>query len=242
MGTIMELLCPECMAPLVTADGRTATCTTHGGTYQILFSRYPIAGPARQFMPAPGMTPGALGLGSGDLAALAQAATQARAPYPVSIAEGMALEGAVCITHPTVPAVARCQTCRAPVCSTCVFVFPGGVHLCPACASNPAPQISPRRRNLGWWSVAMSVVAIGATVGIFVLGAITRNREETAAGAGLLGIVAFSAGLTGIGLGVATFDKRMSTPVAGWIGVIGNGFVLLVWLLLIIVGLMMKAH
>lgn len=36
----MELLCPECMAPLATSDGQSAACTTHQGQYQILFSRW----------------------------------------------------------------------------------------------------------------------------------------------------------------------------------------------------------
>ena len=41
----MELLCPECLGPLVTRDGRTATCTLHGGEYRILFLRGQLVAP-----------------------------------------------------------------------------------------------------------------------------------------------------------------------------------------------------
>lgn len=41
----MEMLCPECRGELVSRDGKYATCTLHGGRYEILFSRF-IAGPA----------------------------------------------------------------------------------------------------------------------------------------------------------------------------------------------------
>ena len=40
----MDMLCPECMGSLVSSDGQTAVCSTHGGRYQVLFSRYPTVG------------------------------------------------------------------------------------------------------------------------------------------------------------------------------------------------------
>jgi hypothetical protein len=49
----MEFVCPECLGSLLTQDGQTAHCTTHGGQYRILFSRW-------QPPPPPVMT-GALG-------------------------------------------------------------------------------------------------------------------------------------------------------------------------------------
>lgn len=35
----MEMLCPECLGPLNTEDGRSAVCTAHGGRYEVLFRR-----------------------------------------------------------------------------------------------------------------------------------------------------------------------------------------------------------
>ncbi len=36
----MEMLCPECMSTLVTTDGQSARCATHGEDYRILFTRW----------------------------------------------------------------------------------------------------------------------------------------------------------------------------------------------------------
>ena len=44
--------------------------------------------------------------------------------------------------------------------------------------------------------------------------------------------------IVGVALGVATFDRRLSTPGIVWVGIIGNGLVLLIWVLLMIVGAM----
>jgi len=35
----VELLCPDCLSPLASADGQIARCPAHGGEFQILFAR-----------------------------------------------------------------------------------------------------------------------------------------------------------------------------------------------------------
>lgn len=45
----MELLCPECLVPMESADGQAAHCAKHGGEFQILFARTPTPAP----IPAP---------------------------------------------------------------------------------------------------------------------------------------------------------------------------------------------
>lgn len=226
------------MAPLVSADGRTATCTTHGGTYQILFSRYPMVAAARRVVPAPART-GSAGLPTDDLAAIAQAAGQAGMAGSAPIAEVYGMEGVTCLTHPSSTAVAYCQTCRTPVCATCVFVFPGGIQLCPACASNPTPQISPKRKRLAWWSIGLAAWSVLALVGMFVLIASvgTKGTDAESMGAAFY-VLSLLPAIVGIALGVGTFDRRLSTPAGAWIGVIGNGVVILIWVLLMILGSM----
>ncbi len=49
----MEFLCPDCMGPLKTSDGKIAFCTLHGGRYEILFSRWQA--PPPQSIPQAGM-------------------------------------------------------------------------------------------------------------------------------------------------------------------------------------------
>src|SRR5690349_18101775 len=141
----MVMFCPECMSPLISSDGNTAVCPTHGGSYHILFARYPLAVRPAVGQPAvPGMPPLPVGFGI-------QPEINAR-----------------CIRHPDSPAVVLCHNCRAPICATCDFSFPGDIHLCPNCAANPNPQISPKRKRLIGWSIALAGVSVMGLIGLLV--------------------------------------------------------------------------
>lgn len=233
----MDMLCPECMGSLVSSDGQTAVCSTHGGRYQILFSRYPAAAPL-PLAPLPQRMDGPMGSGD-DLASLAAAAAAANARVPASSYEMQPITGAFCISHPASPAVCYCQTCRAPVCATCVFVFPGGIQLCPACASNPRPQVSPRRKRLVWWSVGLGIWCLLSLITMVVL---VRQNPTNKADVDAIGtafvFLTLLPSIIGVALGVATFDRRLSTPGIVWVGIISNGLVLLIWVLLMILGSM----
>lgn len=211
----MEMFCPECMAPLVSNDGRTAVCPTHGGTYQILFTRYPLAAPAVS------------GPGAEGSVAMASALPLPGAP---------ALAGVHCVKHPGVAAIALCINCRAPVCQTCDFIYPGGVHLCPSCAANPRPQLSPGRKKLIPWSIGLAVLSIAGLAGVVTLARLVPRADAQAIGAAGE-LVSLLPALIGLALGVASFDRRLRTPGIVWVGVVGNGVVLAIWLLLIIVGI-----
>src|SRR6185312_12549672 len=158
----MEMLCPECMAPLVSSDGQTAVCPTHGGNYRILFTRFPLAAPAVN----------ALSPESGEVVGTA-----------VAVAGTNPATSMRCVRHPEVPAIAMCVNCRAPVCQTCDFMFPGGVHLCPACAANPRPQISPGRRKLIPWSIGLAVFSFLGLIGSVALARVVPHAEVQALGA-----------------------------------------------------------
>lgn len=211
----MEMYCPECMSPLVSGDGQTAVCPTHGGSYQILFARHPLAAP---------------------VVAGAAMSGAAGAPPPLAMAGAPGLTGVQCARHPEVTAVAQCINCRSPVCQTCDFLFPGGVHLCPTCAANPRPQLSPGRKKLIPWSIGLAVLSIVGLAGMVVLVRIIPHVDAQAIGAAGE-FVSLLPAIVGLALGVASFDRRLRTPGVVWVGVIGNGVVLLIWLLLIIVGI-----
>ena len=217
----MEMLCPECMGPLVSSDGQTATCRLHGGSYHILFSRYPLVAPP----PVPELQSD----GGVDLA-------------PVATITAQPIPGVNCTQHPDVPAVFRCHSCHAPSCATCDFAFPGDIHLCPSCASNPRRQMSPRRKKLIPWSIGLAIFSMIGLVAMIVVGATLKNQVDAEA-IGILGSwLSLLPALIGLALGVASREKRLATSGAVWIGIVGNGLVLLVWFVLIVVGLLNPRH
>lgn len=250
----MEILCPECMTPLVTSDGRMAVCPAHGATFEILFSRYPIAAPAtvatagsvtpmgtthmtNSTMPTGNgpppipLAPSTLMPGDSTDAQAARLAEAVGAPAPPT---------AMCVKHHNSPAVAYCHSCRAPICATCDFAFPGGVHLCPACATNPKPQVSAKRKGLINWSIGLASWSVVILVAMFLMITSAQNRRD-AEGMGMVAqFLSFFPAIVGLALGVGSFDRRLKTPGIVWIGVIGNGLVVVAWLLLVIVGLTMR--
>ena len=170
------MLCPECMGTLVTPDGVTATCTVHGGEYRILFARSdaPAVAPPPPPPPAPLPTaplnvtaplnaappPPPLPMDISDeipLAVMAPAAPVTRAPV------------VMCRVHPEMPAIAYCQQCGAPSCTTCDFAFPGGVHMCTTCATTPRDPVSGKRKTMvicsylmaGWTTFATALIVGG---------------------------------------------------------------------------------
>lgn len=235
----MEMLCPECMAPLSSPDGATAVCTTHHGQYQILFARYaPVGLVAKANMTQPNLHQPALMSAPPPIPGTSEA-------YAAKLAEafGVPAEPAVvamCSRHPAVQAATYCQTCRAPVCATCLFVFPGGIQLCPSCAANPSPKMSSKRKGLMIWSICLAVWSLLALAAMLIIAISMRGQSDVEAVSTLFGYVSLIPALIGVALGVATFDRRLATPGIVWFGVIGNGVVLLAWLLLIVIGIMMK--
>lgn len=124
----MELICPECMGPLATTDGKTARCTLHGGSYRILFWR---AAPAKRPQPMPGTIPVA--------APLPLNASPYASPSP---------DVRACPRHPGIYAPHTCAGCMSPICETCSFVQPDGRRLCPDCAAPAAITLPRDLRNL----------------------------------------------------------------------------------------------
>jgi hypothetical protein len=202
------------MGAMRSTDGVTATCPLHGGQFRILVSRL--------------ITPGSEAAGLPPLVEAAHAAVPA---------------GMRCVQHPTVAATGSCRTCGAYFCATCDFALPGGVHLCPTCATTPNTALSPRRKRA---MIASIAIAVWCTIFLAVLfsGALAKHLR-TAADRQALG-VAFSLflmvpSIVGLALGLGSIDRRLNNPPPLWVGTIWNGVIVAIFLLLCIAGLMRRA-
>jgi hypothetical protein len=295
----MELLCPECLGTLVTADGQTARCSVHGGEYQILFSRWrpppppPIlqatpteaspgpterhsipapppvverpAGPPVQLMPAPdamcaqhGTVPAVVACQICTRPMCMTCAFQdadgtqlclecvSRGPAvrrtgltaaPPQVGPAVPM-GVHCVQHPHLQATAQCQSCGAFMCGTCDFQLPGGIHVCPACATAPKTKLSDRRRNLVTWSY---VLAVWSTLGMaLLLGGAFASMASDQAGTRVLDValhfLLLVPSLVGTALAVSARERRLGNPPAVWIAIGWNALLLGTYVLLSFVG------
>ena len=144
-----------------------------------------------------------------------------------------------CQRHPAVTAIYLCTTCKAPICGTCAFSFPGGIHLCPSCATSPKKPLSGKRRSLVIGALAL---ATWSTIGMVVMfsGALRETVTESDAQAlGIvIGLLVGMPAIIGGGIGISCFDRRLSNPPVVWVAAIWNGILLAVWVLLSIIGVM----
>lgn len=218
----MKMVCPDCLGPLVSADGKTARCTLHGGQYQVLFVvGDPVAAPPPLPAPVERTVP-------------AEADTIALAP-PAPVAAG-GPPARPCAFHASNPATATCHMCGLPVCPTCAFVFPTGLCCCPACATKP-PEVSGKRKTLMVWAYILAVWSVAAFVGIilFAAGSATSRSEEEALGV-MISLLVFVPSLVGVGLGFSAIERRGTNSMWMWGAVVLNCIVLAVFILLSIVG------
>lgn len=147
---------------------------------------------------------------------------------------------AICRNHPEVQAVRFCSNCRAPICATCDFALPGGLHLCPTCATTPTVKLTSGRKTL-------VVVALGlatwSTLGLALIfsgafqGTASTKRDEEALGI-FIGLLVGLPAIVGGALGLACMDKRQGNPPIVWVTAIWSGLLLAVWVLLCIIGAM----
>lgn len=283
----MEMLCPECLGPLVTTDGRTARCTLHGGAYRIMFQRgqitlpplteaplvVSVAAPKTVIQPPPGtadnpyrspvhevqvctrhpnveteMNCVRCGAAICMTCGFPQADGTQVCPDCVSKVRispstvRLVPEGVMCSRHPQVQAERYCQSCRAPVCPTCDFALPGGVHLCPNCATKTSHGLSSSRKSLVGWSIAL---AIWCTLGLVVLlsGALAEAVAEPGGQEAVgiaLSIFVYIPSLVGTALSLSALDRRLSNPAVVWVSIVWNVLVLAVLLLLTVVGIFMQ--
>lgn len=218
-------VCETCQFPLPNGAGLCPRCAAAG--YRPGMVPGPVAGPP----PPSGMyAPGGMVPGGG---------VQGWNPQTGRIPD--VLIGKFCAGHPEVQAQFLCHRCRVPICATCAFDYPGGVHLCPTCASRPDTRMSARRRGMVIASFALAVIATVGIFGALVLGAAggTDSEEAEMVMGVLFFLMGFLPSMVGLGLGISTMERNVATPASVWIASIWNGLVLGVFILLSVVGAFM---
>ncbi len=222
----MELLCPECMGALAVRDGQSARCTVHGGEFRVLFVRAP-----RPVVPMENQT--------SDSNQPRPLATDLSPPPTVdSLLAAHPPVGMRCVQHPAVLATQQCQSCGAYMCATCDFALPGGMHLCPACATKPQTGLSAKRKHA---LIASFAIAVWCTVGMGMLlagtftGYVKTPGDRQVLGV-LLSLTLLLPSIVGLALGLGSIDRRLANPQALWIATIWNGLILAAFLLLCVIG------
>jgi hypothetical protein len=215
------------MANLTVTSPTTARCSIDHREYQILFSREPVTVPEPRIPTPP------------PIVAEGTTAVAAEPPPPLLAPPPLALVGMRCVQHRNVQATQQCTACGAYVCDTCDFAFPDGTHLCPACATKPVADLTPKQRNAMIWSY---VCAAGATVG-FVGGmamarTAVKNRDQSSLqviGVVFLFFVLLPA-VIGLSVGLSSRDRNRSATWSLRGAIIWNSAMLAIFLLLTIVG------
>ncbi len=281
----MEMLCPECLGPLVTSDGKTARCTLHGGEYRILYLRgqavvqplpkhsaftpisdsltpeseldagNPYRSPIQRLQTCVNhpevrtdRTCEACGEAICPVCAFPQANGSVLCPDCVGTArvhtpdQREVPDGVTCSGHPEVQAVHYCTSCRKPVCPTCDFALPGGVHVCPDCAMNTNRGLSSGRKKLVGWALGL---AVWCTVGLALLftglfAEVASNPHEAEAFGMVFSLLVFMPALVGVALSLATLDRRLNNPPVVWVAIIWNIVIVAILLLLTLVGMFMS--
>jgi hypothetical protein len=228
----MPINCPQCGTAMAELSATQAQCAKHG-PYAILFKRsavddgtIPLAQSATQPPPRP---PGAR----------PYAAAQQYTPYAQAVPVAQLALGP-CQNHQQVAAVQRCSRCAARICAVCDFPFPGEIHLCPRCVTSAAGAISPGRKGMVYGAFGAAATAT-LTFAAFIFAAASGafgGASQIAAIAIFVFLIACIT--TGLGLGLGVIDRQLNNPISVWIAAIWNGVLALGFVLMMIVGLMMK--
>ncbi len=124
--------------------------------------------------------------GSRICAACASSAAVIQSDGPRVIGQGYAAPENVhllkCIQHPKVAAARVCRVCGAPMCATCDFSLPSGLHLCPRCVVAPPKRIARSRKVLVIMAYALAVWGTVALAGFTsgALGALLKTKPDRA--------------------------------------------------------------
>lgn len=263
----MEMICPECMGTLVAQDAESVRCTIHGGQFKVLFTRWqpPVT---RSSSPPPILAENATCVQHPNIPAV-HACQSCGTPLCATCAfesggswycpkcvtqpmvsargesgftapsAGISLTNVRCVQHPSIQATQQCKVCGAFMCATCDFTLPGGIHVCPTCATAPKTNLSPRRKKLligsfalaAWSTVGMVAVFAGAFAGM------ARDKAGEQVLGTLMMLFVLGPAIVGTALGVGAMDRRLATPPLLWIATIWNAIILASFVLLMIIGM-----
>lgn len=164
------------------------------------------------------------------------ATAQALSPPVITTAAVAIPEGVHCVQHPNSRAVAKCKLCGGFMCNTCTFDLPGGIKLCPACAT-ATPKLSPKRKKL---LIASYVIAVWCTI-LFISvfsggfrGLATDKESQQFIGLLVMLLLPLPC-LIGVALSVSSMERRVPNSMAMWIATTWNGIILgsfLLWMII----------
>ncbi len=169
-----------------------------------------------------------------------RAAPASQAPAPVGLdlqAQTTATAAGHCTFHREVVAAHTCKQCKTPICSTCEFSFPGGVYLCPNCATAGPQRVGQKRRKYMVWSYVLAFVATLGTVLLFVFSGQAAQPSDEAAGV-FASVFSLFPAIVGMALGFASIDRKLTNPFSLWIPTIWNSCIVVLLLILSITGLL----
>jgi hypothetical protein len=136
-------------------------------------------------------------------------------------------------------ALTRCRNCKTPICNTCDFVFPGKVHICPACATKPSEPMGLSRKHLVGWSlgIAASFVLLFMLASMGVLDQFLGSEL----GSSVFHVAMQTSVIVGFGMAIGAIDMRASNPPIVWVTVVWNSLTFAAFALLLLVALMSMA-
>lgn len=146
----------------------------------------------------------------------------------------------VCVRHGAVAAMHHCSYCQRPICQTCTFDFPGGLHLCPDCAVRPPETLTPKRRSY----LITSYVAAGLATLLITLmftptyPALVTTEAELDALLGGVSLLTWIVIIAGIAFGAMAKGKK-ARSAAVWGAWVWNIVLLVVWGVFSVIGIMM---
>jgi hypothetical protein len=144
-----------------------------------------------------------------------------------------------CVQHPNIQATQQCKACGAFMCATCDFTLPGGIHVCPTCATAPKTNLSPRRKKLLIGSFALAAWSTVGMVALFagVFAGFGRDKAAQEMLGIMLMLFVLAPAIVGTALGVGAMDRRLTTPPTLWIATIWNAIMVASFVLLMIIGM-----
>ncbi len=147
-----------------------------------------------------------------------------------------------CSRHPNSAAIQQCKLCGAYMCATCDFALPGDVHICPTCAAKPRGELSPRRKKLVYFAMALAAWSTLGMAALFggVFAHMARRKEDQEALGMVLIVFVLAPAIAGLGMAVSARDRRLANPMSITIAIIWNAILAASFLLLSLVGIMMK--
>ncbi len=122
------------------------------------------------------------------------------------------------------------------MCQTCTFDLPGGVKICPTCAT-ATPKLSDKAKKFLIASYILAAWCTVVLVGGFAGGRFVQDKaSEQVLGIVLIVFLPVPA-LIGLTLGVCAMDRRVPNTVAMWIATGWNGLMLGTFVIIFIMGM-----